>query len=462
MAIWYDCGNGWRKTIGWASSDLGADLYLCCPGPSLRDVNPDSLQVPGAFVFAMNTAYPHITRPDLWIGMDTVGCYDSRLMWEPFPKIIRGTYKDETIAGQPLKHQPSTYFADCDMGQAIQMFARRNHDATFVFNSSTFIMALHISVWMGARKIYLVGSDFGGATDYYDQRVLSKTQRSRNHELYRRIVGVLPQLRDNAKANGIELISATPDSAANIHLPFVHLDDALRLSQGSVSSLVSSEPLHTLDAIRCRWGHSGEFNGILTGADESAEWMLPWWFDNLREHNPDLKVAFADFGMSPQMRQWCRRRGHVVEVPEAGPQAWHRKPFALMKCGFQRMAWIDADCEIRGPLDQLFDFASEGIGLTLDPHSQWIEQPGGLATGVVACSHGEPAIEEWGKAILAGEHRGDQEALNSIRGRLQDRITIMPPELQRLRLDGDSSEATIMHWTGPDGKSRIAHLKVAG
>ena len=41
-----------------ARNDLGADAYLCCPGPSLTALDPQQLRVPGAMVFALNTAYP--------------------------------------------------------------------------------------------------------------------------------------------------------------------------------------------------------------------------------------------------------------------------------------------------------------------------------------------------------------------------------------------------------------------
>ena len=113
---------------------------------------------------------------------------------------------------------------------------------------------------------------------------------------------------------------------------------------------------------------------------------------------------------------------------------------------------------MRGDLVPAFAYADRGLGLTLDPHSQSCPQPGALATGVVACRHGEPAVEEWAKEVLLRPYRGDQEALNAIRTRLAPRVVVMPPPYQRLRLDPPAvqADAVVMHWTGPVGKQHIA------
>ena len=187
--------------------------------------------------------------------------------------------------------------------------------------------------------------------------------------------------------------------------------------------------------------------------------MLPWWYENVRKHNSDLPVAFADFGMSPEFRGWCSERGQVLEVPKVSGLTWHRKPFAILASPFHRSLWMDADCEVRGDLSVIFPYADKGIGVTHDPHTRSCKQPGAVATGMVACTHGDPAIEEWAKEILLREYRGDQEAFNAISDRLTDRLAIMPRHFQRLRLDGDHSDALVMHWTGTAGKKRISDLR---
>ncbi len=459
MALWYDCGRGLVKATGFARSDLGADIYLCCPGPSLANVDPASLRVPGAFIIGVNTAYPRI-RPDLWVGMDTPGCYDPHLWWEPFPKIVRGPYVNETCAGVPIRQLPGVYFADVERAYVTDLFRRRSHDVNFVWNGNTFIVALHLAVWLGGRRIRLVGCDLGGPPekDYHDDRVLPDAQRETNRLLYRRLVGLLPRLRDAAALNGIELISCTPDSPANDHLPFVPLNDALERSQQRVPALAGHDVLHADQARLCRWPRDltpcGD--GVMTGADSTQEWLLPWWWEHYAKHN-DCPVAFADFGMSAEMRAWCGQRGLVVEVPRLPDRkTWHRKPFAILASPFRRTVWLDADCEVRGDLSEMFPYSDGGIGVTLDPHNHWCRQPGAFQTGVVAVTHGEPAVEEWAKEILLHDHRGDQEAINAIRDRLADRINLMPRHYQRLRLDPVHDDALVMHWTGDAGKRHVA------
>jgi hypothetical protein len=373
--------------------------------------------------------------------------------------VCRGSYVNEACGGVPVRRLPNVFFADVERAYVTDLFRRRQHDAKFVWNGNTFIVALHLAVWMGARRIHLVGCDFGGTQDYHDSRHLTNQQRHGNRLLYSRLLSLLPRLRDTARVNGVELLSCTPDSAANAHLEYLPLADALAHTARRVPAWLGREVLHSEHARLCRWQRelppSGD--GLMTGADSHHEWMLPWWFEQAQRHNR-LPVAFADFGLSPAMRAWCCERGMVIRVPAAGEKTWHRKPFAILASPFRRTLWLDVDCQVCADLAPVFAFADRGLGLTLDPHTGFCPQPGALATGVAAARHGEPAVEEWAKEILLRKHRGDQEALNAIRDRLAGRIVVMPPQYQRLRLDpaATQADAVIMHWTGPTGKQHIA------
>jgi hypothetical protein len=229
MSLWYDCGKGMAKSRHLARGDLGADLYLCCPGPSLKDIDPESLKVPGAYVMAINTAYPHI-KPDLWMGMDMPDCYHKNIWWEPFPKILRGNYHGTTIGGAPVSRCPATFFADVEEGNPGEMFKRRAHDVKFVWASNTFHVAIHFAVWMGAKRIYLLGCDFGSKDDYYDERVLSDEHRERNRRLYKSLVESLRPLNSIGAKTGVEIVSCTPDSPANDQIAFMPLEEALARS----------------------------------------------------------------------------------------------------------------------------------------------------------------------------------------------------------------------------------------
>ena len=44
---------------------------------------------------------------------------------------------------------------------------------------------------------------------------------------------------------------------------------------------------------------------VITAVDEKYEWLLEWWFDNVRHNNPDLPITIADWGMSAKMVEWA-------------------------------------------------------------------------------------------------------------------------------------------------------------
>jgi hypothetical protein len=120
--------------------------------------------------------------------------------------------------------------------------------------------------------------------------------------------------------------------------------------------------------------------GIIVGADQRQEWLLPWWWSHFSKYNR-LSVAFFDFGLSPSMREWCSQRGILLSLPkspifvkdrdEVDPlkveswekrypdtfwearNGWFKKPLACAHTPYQRTAWIDLDCEVVGSLTGL-------------------------------------------------------------------------------------------------------------
>lgn len=185
--------------------------------------------------------------------------------------------------------------------------------------------------------------------------------------------------------------------------------------------------------------------------------MLEWWWENYSKHN-DLPVAFANFGMSRKAINFCQSRGILINLTQkTGKRNWFKKPFAMLGCPFNKVAWLDLDCEIRGKINPLFEYAKKGrIAVTLDPHNPWVKTRNCVASGIVVAEHGNTLIERWATSCLRPNRlRGDQEVLNSLIHDDRNKIAIMPPEYQWLRLDGDNPRALIMHWTGAKGKNII-------
>jgi hypothetical protein len=219
--------------------------------------------------------------------------------------------------------------------------------------------------------------------------------------------------------------------------------------------------------------------GVVTGCDAGAEWMLEWWYENLRRHNVQLPVCFADFGMSRPMHAWCKRHGEVVDLRnprgvQSGASSWFKKPMAIVKSGFEKVIWLDTDCEVLGWLGEYFAYCDvAAIGLTYDvrtnlnlAHCRGVN--GNLITepfqsGVVVARPDNELIVEWADRCARNPvARGDQEMLIALiverieAGNSVTRIRVMPPEYQWLRLQGTPpANARVMHWTGPAGKERI-------
>jgi len=427
-------------------------------------VDPESLRVPGATVFAVNTAYPHI-RPDVWVGMDLPECYDGDLYWQPFVTITGTKYRDTEFGGRPIREAPNTYFASArelhDQDRPWMMFEpeRLGDNPDFVWVGVTFYTALHVAIWMGCTTIYLVGADFGGSADYHDGRVLEEYLRKSNAYLMDRQVRDLPLLRMNAERIGVKIYSTSEHSRANEALDYVPLSKAIERTRASVPDSTGHERLHAYLAANSHWSdRTVAPQGVVTGADQKTEWMLAWWLDRLRKHNPGIPVAFADFGMSPGARGWCAERGEVLDVgAKTRLKGWMNKPTAICWAPFDRVVWLDTDCEVRGDLSPLFDMG--GFRMVRDGYNRFDTTPEAYNTGVVACDHGEPAIVDWARRILrdAMAYRGDQECFNAMvaEGDIEAPEEL-PARFNRLRMAGEPpADSAVVHWTGPDGKERI-------
>jgi hypothetical protein len=237
MALWYDCGAGLVKT-SFARKEFGVDAYLFSSGPSLNDVDLSVFNDAPVYLVGINTTYPKV-KPHMWIGMDYPKCFNKNLWTEPFVKILRRGYASHTVDSRPITSYPLTFFADVEETKdlALQAFWRRAHDTKFIWSNNTFVATLHILIWMGFKRIHLVGSDFGGGgEDYYDDSPearpfnhdkdspsgkISKKQKDKNRRLYRQQLKFLKRFVFEAEKRGVELISCTQVSPANVLLRYI-------------------------------------------------------------------------------------------------------------------------------------------------------------------------------------------------------------------------------------------------
>lgn len=229
MSLYYFCGDGFARAQH-ARHDLGADVILCAPGPSMEKVE----RQPGIFVAALTKAYP-VIKPDVFFGLDTPECYDRAVWAESFTKIARAGYQDVALDGRPLKAWPQTFFAPVRKGFISNIFRNRGHNKEFLWRGDTLSAALDYLVWIGARRIYFNGFDLRHV-DGKDYAVgvakkLTPELRERNQVLFDRQVAMLAEFYRLAELNGIECMSTTLGSPINKFMPYRSLGVALLLAK---------------------------------------------------------------------------------------------------------------------------------------------------------------------------------------------------------------------------------------
>ncbi len=235
------------------------------------------------------------------------------------------------------------------------------------------------------------------------------------------------------------------------------------------------------------WRRAGlkDEDGLIVGADITQEWLLPWWWERYRKHNTH-PVAFIDFGLSLEMKDWCRQRGELIplriydgfvtEKTEVDPavvrnleeefgkqfwdcrKTWFKKPLACLQTRFRRTIWVDADCEIRGPVQALFAFADKppGIAMAKDQCDAALHYPI-YNSGVIVFRRNLELIVQWARNCLERNHlfRGDQEVFSRLVAETGVVIGEIPPLYNWSRCQKDHAEAIVLHWHGVYGKHVI-------
>lgn len=204
-------------------------------------------------------------------------------------------------------------------------------------------------------------------------------------------------------------------------------------------------------------------NSFITGVDKNHEWMLKWWFNNIRKHS-DTNITLCDFGMSYEIKEWAKSvADHFIEYPPHPKCAWFYKTRCLLDSPYEKTCWLDSDCEVLTNIDDIFEYAKKDkVGLTKDVPRRGIEW---WATGVVVVNGINDTLYEWNKIASKAHLRGDQEAFKALiqeNPEFEYYIEEIPNEYQWLRLQlargVDSKSKRVIHWTGPTGKQHIKKL----
>jgi len=201
---------------------------------------------------------------------------------------------------------------------------------------------------------------------------------------------------------------------------------------------------------------------FITGCDSKTEWMLPWFVENFRKHNPNAELVIFDFGMESSLYPELRKSHRSQD------QGWFKKPSAMVKASAlaEKICWLDTDCEVKANIEDVFDYIEpnklamvEDVPWSTRRREKWHN------SGVVAFT-GRPAIlDKWVGEVAINPVAGDQEVLHMlVRSGMNRLIHIkdLPRQYNTLRLDlQDKSQPNnikIMHWTGPKGKQYIKEV----
>lgn len=245
-----------------------------------------------------------------------------------------------------------------------------------------------------------------------------------------------------------------------------------------------------------KWRMVKGAQGVMVAASKEIEDLLPWWWLNYSSYN-SFPVIFVDFGMSLKANKWCREKGYLISLKELSkcylcseekidPELlskwkvtnindfqerhfWFKKPLAMLNTFFQKTLWMDLDCEVRGPLDSLFAIKlndKNEIGMVAEPEivqkdrvfrGMQTENEVLYNSGLVLFSHGSLTIQRWIKSSLdsARGFLGDQELISHLIYKYKLRVLKIPETYNWVRLQGENSEALVLHYTGPLGKILI-------
>lgn len=238
----------------------------------------------------------------------------------------------------------------------------------------------------------------------------------------------------------------------------------------------------------CKWTSEKPLSdkGFIVAADLTQEWLLPWWWERYSKYN-DLPVTFVDFGLSKEMKEWCKEKGHYIHLPipdvfvaekDSLPtqhiefwenqhgtyfwknrNAWFKKPLACLQSPYERSVWMDLDCEIKGSLASIFSLQLPPLGLTIAKGYVYITDGVDVNSGVIFFQKGSPIMEDWAKESIKNNHVyiGDQDVLYDLILKKNTQVVELPATYNWSRFNQSNPDALVIHWHGDHGKSIIMH-----
>lgn len=199
---------------------------LVCGGPSLGKMDPSKFTGPGKVVLGVNNTYPFI-KPDMWMGMDDPRCYDRNVLFEAFPKFLRGGYQNRHFQNFRPQDLHNVHYISVKKDTKARIFDRARPEAgAFIWHNNVMAVGMNLLLAMGFKEIYIAGCDLDNTeNDYFDDRVLVGKEKDRNTALYKHLYKWLRWLTPECDKRGIKIISISEGSGINDVMPYMSIDE---------------------------------------------------------------------------------------------------------------------------------------------------------------------------------------------------------------------------------------------
>lgn len=215
MAFFQKTGDDYQK-LTYLNRYLGESIILCGTGPSLHDVDPGALRKKGLPILGLNNAF-EVVELDFWMAFDGPTQFDKKIWAKDCVKFYTWNWRKEAAVknGKNILFYKAYGLEGGSPEGFDEDLVVNGPYINFVFEGCTFPMALHMVYWLGFRKVFLVGCDFGG------ESYLSALSEEfhEDHQLLNLKKG-LNALRGASDAGALELISCTANSPINSFLPY--------------------------------------------------------------------------------------------------------------------------------------------------------------------------------------------------------------------------------------------------
>jgi hypothetical protein len=228
------------------------------------------------------------------------------------------------------------------------------------------------------------------------------------------------------------------------------------------------------------WKKIKEKKGILIAFDKSMQPLLLWWYKCLRKYSL-LPIAFVSLGVSKKVEKWCKNHGYFIQdekfisylkkvpvldeykkkwfgliktdVEQIRPY-WFAKPIAMMHTPFEKTLYLDIDCEVLYPLDEIFAYLNDSEIVLCKDMSEinFFKKSSEIlfSSGVIVYKNKSRIISKWAKKALEYncEFLGDQDLLSRIIHVYKYNLKILEMFWNWPVVLGKNKEVKIYHWSG--------------